>query len=207
MNDTSRTVTLYFIRHGHADHNEAAERFGEYAYWDKLYTNAKLTEKGCLQARNLNYFFKRNNPDIVYSSPLKRCLQTLDYALCDYNGYVYVDDRLSERLGEHPCNKRAYKHEIYNHVDRKLDLTNVSDEINWRNERESNNDIINRGRKWYYDMLETARKDQKIKSVAIFSHYEFLHTMLNNNSLPFKSLIDVIYGIILGSNEKFNVTP
>jgi hypothetical protein len=42
----TRVVSLYFVRHGQADHNVAADRYGDYAYWDPVYTNAKLTEKG-----------------------------------------------------------------------------------------------------------------------------------------------------------------
>ena len=66
----TRLVSLYFIRHGQADHNVAAEKYGEYAYWDQLYTNAKLTDKGIMQSKNLNSFFNDNNPDLVFSSSL-----------------------------------------------------------------------------------------------------------------------------------------
>ena len=73
----TRVVSLYFVRHGHADHNAAVEKYGEYAYWDPVYTNARLTEKGIMQSKNLNNFFKDNNPDIVFSSSLRRCLETI----------------------------------------------------------------------------------------------------------------------------------
>jgi broad specificity phosphatase PhoE len=184
----TRTITLYFVRHGQADHNIAADLFGEYAYWDKLYTNAKLTEKGIIQATNLNNYFKKNNPDIVFSSPLKRCLQTLDYALIDYNHDVYVDDRLVERLGEHPCNMRANKDEVITHINRKLNTEYVKDGLYWMNKRELNSDIEKRGIEWYNYMLDMINKNENINSVAIFSHYEFLNTILNNHVLPISSI-------------------
>ena len=180
-----RIITIYFVRHGHAAHNAAAEIYGDYAYHDKLYTDAHLTEKGVLQATNLQYFFKKNNPDIVFSSPLKRCLQTLDHALVDFDNYIHVDDRLIERLGEHPCNLRSEKHHVTKHIKRKLKVDHVKDEVHWPNKRETNDEIVKRIHEWFENLVEHLKENININKVAVFSHYEFLYTLFNHSSLPF----------------------
>ena len=181
-----RTISLYYIRHGQASHNVAADLYGDYAYFDPVYTDSSLTEIGIKQATDLQLFFKKNCPDIVFSSPLKRCLQTLDYALIHYHKEILVDDRLAERLGEHPCNKRSHKHEISKFVNRKLHIDKVNDNHNWITKREHDNDIIHRGKEWYFELLNYLKNNHDIKKVAIFSHYDFLTTILTNG-LPFSN--------------------
>lgn len=174
-----RTITLYFVRHGQALHNVAAEKYGDYAYFDPVYTDSNLTEHGIKQATDLQLFFSKNNPDIVFSSPLRRCLQTLDHALLHYKKEIHVDDRLVERLGEHPCNKRSHKHEVKNHINRNLITDHVSDDHHWKNHRESDEDIICRGREWYEQLVNYLNKNRDVTKVAIFSHYDFLTTILS----------------------------
>lgn len=181
-----RKVSLYFVRHGQASHNVAAEIYGDYAYFDPLYTDSNLTEFGIKQATDLQYFFKKNNPDLVYSSPLKRCLQTLDHALVDHHKEIIVDDNLAERLGEHPCNKRSHKHEITKHTKRKLHIDRVNDIHHWTPKREHDDELIHRAKKWYHDLLEHLKNNKDIQRVAIFTHYDFLVTILNKG-LPFSN--------------------
>ena len=183
----TRVISLYFVRHGQADHNVAAEKYGDYAYWDPLYTNAKLTEKGIMQSKNLNAFFKDNNPDLVFSSSLRRCLETLDYALINYKKDIHVDDRIIERVGEHPCNKRGSKNEIHTFLNRPLNLNYVNDQIYWKNKRELDDEMITRANEWYSYMLDMLKENENINNVAIFSHYDFLITVLSNG-LPISSV-------------------
>lgn len=184
-----RIITLYFVRHGQALHNIAAEMFGDYAYFDPIYRDAELTEKGIAQAKGLQLFFKRNPPDLIYSSSLRRCLQTLDNSLININSTldIIVDDRLIERCGQHPCNKRSDKQELHNFINKPINIENVSETIPWSNKRETNEEIIRRGREWYYNMLDLVRENININRVVIYTHYEFLETMLSNSSLPFSS--------------------
>ena len=184
-----RVITLYFVRHGQALHNIAAEMFGDYAYFDPIYRDAELTEKGIAQAKGLQLFFKRNPPDLIYSSSLRRCLQTLDNSLININSTldIIVDDRLIERCGQHPCNKRSDKQELHNFINKPINIENVSETIPWSNKRETNEEIIRRGREWYYNMLDLVRENINIDRVVIYTHYEFLETMLSNSSLPFSS--------------------
>ena len=171
-----RVITLYFVRHGQALHNIAAEMFGDYAYFDPIYRDAELTEKGIAQAKGLQLFFKRNPPDLIYSSSLRRCLQTLDNSLININSTldIIVDDRLIERCGQHPCNKRSDKQELHNFINKPINIENVSETIPWSNKRETNEEIIRRGREWYYNMLDLVRENINIDRVVIYTHYEFL---------------------------------
>lgn len=184
-----RMITLYFVRHGQASHNIAAEMFGDYAYFDPIYRDAELTEKGIAQAKGLQLFFKQNQPDLVYSSSLRRCLQTLDNSIININNTydIIVDDRLIERCGQHPCNKRSDKQELHNFINKPINIQNVSETIPWSTKRETNEEIIRRGREWYYNMLDLVRENININRVVIYTHYEFLETMLNNSALPFSS--------------------
>lgn len=181
-----RTVSLYFVRHAQASHNIAAEMYGDYAYYDPIHTDSNLTEMGVKQSVDLQYFFKKNNPDIVYSSSLRRCLQTLDNALIDYKSRIHVDDRLAERLGEHPCNKRTHKNNLRSHIHRELNIDNVINDFNWLPKRETDEQMIDRCKKWYFDMIEYVKQNDHIERVAIFSHYDFLITVLSKG-LPFSS--------------------
>jgi broad specificity phosphatase PhoE len=196
-----RVITLYFVRHGQALHNIAADMFGDYAYFDPIYRDAELTEKGIAQAKGLQLFFKRNPPDLIYSSSLRRCLQTLDNSLVNINNInnmnmnmnmnsthdIIVDDRLIERCGQHPCNKRSDKQELHNFINKPINIENVNEIIPWSNKRETNEEIIHRGRDWYYNMLNLVRDNININRIVIYTHYEFLDTMLNNSALPFSS--------------------
>jgi len=184
-----RVITLYFVRHGQALHNIAAELFGDYAYFDSIYRDAELTEKGIAQAKGLQLFFKRNPPDLIYSSSLRRCLQTLDNSLININSSldIIVDDRLIERCGQHPCNKRSDKQELHTFINKPINIENVSETIPWFDKRETNEEIIHRGREWYYNMLNLVRENININRIVIYTHYEFLDTMLNNSALPFSS--------------------
>jgi broad specificity phosphatase PhoE len=187
-----RVITLYFVRHGQALHNIAAEIFGDYAYFDPIYRDAELTEKGIAQAKALQLFFKRNPPDLIYSSSLRRCLQTLDNSLVNINNMnnmnnIIVDDRLIERCGQHPCNKRSDKQELHTFINKPINIENVNENIPWPNKRETNEEIIHRGREWYYNMLDLVRENNNINRIVIYTHYEFLDTMLNNSALPFSS--------------------
>jgi len=184
-----RTVSLYFIRHGQALHNVAAEKYGEYAYFDPIYTDANLTEMGIKQSVDLQFCLKKNNPDIVFSSSLRRCLQTLDHALVDYNKEIMVDDRLAERLGQHPCNKRSPRNLLNNIINRKLNLNNVINENNWLSKRETDDEMIERALDWYYDILKYLENNKNIKNVAVFSHYDFLTTVLSKG-LPISSALN-----------------
>lgn len=107
-------TTFFFVRHGEAAHNVAARLHGESAYMDPAHRDASLTEMGRKQAEGTRLVLNRHYPfDVIYCSPLKRCMQTLHGVLPEAGGCtVYLDDHLMEPQGSHICNKRASREEI-----------------------------------------------------------------------------------------------
>jgi broad specificity phosphatase PhoE len=107
-------TTFFFIRHGEAEHNVAARIHGEAAYMDPAYRDAALTDLGHAQVEGTRLVLNQHYPhDVIYCSPLKRCIQTLHGVLPDAAGrMVHLDDHLMEPQGSHICNKRASREEV-----------------------------------------------------------------------------------------------
>ena len=129
------------------------------------------------------------NIDRLYiNNPIGNGIENNNSIININNTYdIIVDDRLIERCGQHSCNKRSDKQELHNFINKPINIQNVSETIPWSNKRETNEEIIRRGREWYYNMLDLVRENININRVIIYTHYEFLETMLNNSALPFSS--------------------
>jgi broad specificity phosphatase PhoE len=99
-------MKLIFIRHGEAEHNVAAAKYGDIAYEDPQYQDAPLTGKGkdqVIQSRE-----EMPELDLIFSSPLIRTLQTASLLRQQFECDVIVTDFLTERRGlGHKCNDRA----------------------------------------------------------------------------------------------------
>jgi len=98
-------MKVCFLRHAQATHNAAAAAHGESEYESWEYKDALLTPLGHTQVSNVILPFV---PDRIYSSPLRRCIQTAR-ALTDTKTIIYLYDGLIERQGHHPCNLRSHK--------------------------------------------------------------------------------------------------
>jgi broad specificity phosphatase PhoE len=108
----SMAPIFLFVRHGQAEHNTAAERFGDAAYEDPAYRDAALTELGHSQANaaGKTILALQNCRQVhIYSSPLTRCIQTAEEILgAGVKGSSFIlHDFLLERLHRnHICNSR-----------------------------------------------------------------------------------------------------
>ena len=105
-------TTFVFIRHAQGYHNADGKIRGDLAYNDSKNIDAMLTEYGIKQAISNN--LGNETFDEIYSSPMRRCKQTL---LCIYpisqSLPVIVDDRLIEQpQGVHISDKRLDKNDI-----------------------------------------------------------------------------------------------
>lgn len=178
----TRVINLFFVRHGHGHHNAAAEKFGDYAYQDILYKDADLTTVGINQAKELRKFFKVHTPHLIYSSSLKRCIQTMHHSIDKHDDEIHIDDRLLERLGD-ICNHRSDKEIIKKVTSKKINLDKVDDEIPWLFRHETNKEILERANNWYNDMLIKVNSNNSILNVVVYSHYEFLEVI-------FKEMLD-----------------
>jgi broad specificity phosphatase PhoE len=123
-------TTFIFIRHGQGTHNVDFKKYGEHAYFDEKNVNAKLTEFGRLQAQDVYKSGKlgnANNYDILFCSPLTRCIDTLLLAVPDSSCVsVLLDDRLMEPQGDCACNKRLEYSELQNNIPEKWDMSGVA---------------------------------------------------------------------------------
>jgi broad specificity phosphatase PhoE len=120
---------IYLARHGQGYHNVMESSVGRLeweAKWARLdgnekitWADAHLTESGLKQARGLNLFWrdaflngKVPTPSRYYTSPLVRCLETVDASFSglhsppDLPFKPVVKERLRERFGVHTCDRR-----------------------------------------------------------------------------------------------------
>ncbi|KAK4501840.1 hypothetical protein PRZ48_007649 [Zasmidium cellare] len=119
---------LLVARHGEGVHN-VKERESKWARLEgdgtTTWLDARLTEKGEQQARDLSGFWKEAlevskvpAPDRHYTSPLTRCLQTARLTFADVplpSGNSFrpiVKEALREIHGVHTCDKRSSRDEI-----------------------------------------------------------------------------------------------
>ena len=119
VNSAPPMPTLFFLRHGQAEHNVAAERDGPSAYSNPKNTDPHLTDKGRSQVEAAGKQLKLrigNRPVYVYSSPLIRTIETADI-VCSHLKDNVVDRILHDGLLEqlhinHCCNWRMNRSQL-----------------------------------------------------------------------------------------------
>jgi len=106
-------ATFILVRHGQGTHNLGAETEGDAAYSNEAYRDARLTDKGALQAQEAGKKIAAEfgNVVAVWSSPLTRCIQTAKHILKSVKapvGSLFLHDYLIERQRkDNICNYRA----------------------------------------------------------------------------------------------------
>ena len=96
-------MKVYFIRHGHAEHNAAFDKFQDKKVYRSFeYKESHLTEKGIKQIKDIQMPVKM---DRLYSSPITRCVET-SRILVGEDTVLYLHDGLMEIQGPFPCNWR-----------------------------------------------------------------------------------------------------
>ncbi len=83
-------LTIFFVRHGHAENN----RDGFFPDDEKF--NYKLTEKGIEQAKQAGEFLVDSKAEAIFSSPIYRAYQTAQIIGERLSLEVIKDDRLRE---------------------------------------------------------------------------------------------------------------
>lgn len=183
-------MKIYFIRHGFAKHNELYVKIGEKAYFDKSVEDAELTEQGILQAKNASNYLKDIEFAEYYSSPLTRCIQTIDNIIINNDIIINLDDRLIEPQGFHICNKRKSKYILEQNIKRfcskNCDFTQIKNNYNFDLELniEINNRIIN-----FINEIKSKYKNTN-KNILVCSHYDWLNHFFKiylNQNVSFKN--------------------
>ncbi len=81
-------IKLIFIRHPETDWNKQKRYMGN--------ADIPLNDKGKKQARIISGYFKNKNISVIYSSKLKRALETAELIAKPHNLKVKQDERLNE---------------------------------------------------------------------------------------------------------------
>lgn len=165
-------MKITFIRHGFADHNQGFLDEGEAAYSSLKYRYSRLTELGHRQAMDA----KVPVSDIVFSSPLIRCIQTAR-DIFGYSKILYLSDGLLETQGPFPCNWREPKGLIesrYTNVNTDL----LSPNYSLMSEKESNMHLHERAEQTLTYLILKSKK-LKAKSIVIVTHNDWLESIFN----------------------------
>ena len=172
--------TFVIVRHGEAEHNVAFREQGESAYCNPAYRDARLTEEGIEQAKDLKEILSHLSFVSVWSSPLMRCIETAIH-INNGDGIMYLHDSLLERLGGgHVCNERKSKTEIKSeHIDSIVMFLPDSPPV-WR-EREGRSSVFARA----YGFLEFLRFIYSDKTeddhVLIVTHHDWIEILTNKS--------------------------
>ena len=173
---------IYCIRHGWSDHNEAFLKsdYDMKVFESKEFIKSKLTEKGIAQARLLrNNWSEKNNIDIIFSSPMERCLDTANIIFGN-NCEIHVLECLREfPAGLHWCNYRSSSLELMENYPNiiSMDIPNeYIDSYFDPNYFESKDNLIKRVNKF-----KNYLKKYKNKNIAVVGHCQFFSELLYKN--------------------------
>ena len=207
---------LYFIRHGTAVHNVKFHEIGAKAYVGQENIDTSLTEKGISEASELGDTWKDiNDIDIVFTSSLKRTLQTSKNIFQKTNIPIVAIDLIKEfPQGIETINKRRNKKTIQMEFPR-IDFRNIYTEEDrlWRpNRNESIEELNGRIKDFLYFLSERPEK-----TIAVVNHSSFMGQMLFNeigdeeNELrhcyPYKALLENGELKVISKQEKIENDP
>ena len=164
-------MKIYYIRHGHAEHNAAFEKYGPSAYDSFDYLYSKLTDKGQEQIKKINI---DDTIQRMYSSPLKRCIDT-SHILFGYSKQIYLHDGLMETQGPYPCNYRNPYHD-YLYPLNKYNLTHLNKTFIPSKIHETKEVLKQRAEKTLNTILEECKD---LDTIAIVTHNDWLESMFD----------------------------
>lgn len=163
-------MKVTFIRHGFADHNLGFLNEGECAYSSMNYRFSHLTEIGKHQVE----MAKIPQCDLVFSSPLIRCIETTRI-LVGFEKLVYLCDGLLETQGPYPCNWREPLKSIQAKY-RNVDTTLLAPNYSIINEHETPQHLYERATQSLEYILKLS-KSKKAKSILIVTHNDWLKSL------------------------------
>ena len=165
--------TLYFIRHGVAQHNVLFNNMGKKVFYDKRYYDTKLTPKGHEQSIHLgNTWNKIHEIELVLCSSLSRTLETARNIFSDTSIPIIALDILKEYpQGMHTCNKRTEKNILIEQFP-EINFSEVIDneDTMWSNTKEESLDKLNERINEFNRYLQKLEE----KNIAIVSHNSFI---------------------------------
>jgi len=164
-------MKIYFIRHGHAEHNEGFEIYGNQAYMFETYRYASLTAKGIEQIKNISM---DSSIQKIYSSPLKRCIET-SRIIFGTKPTLYLYDGLMETQGPYPCNYRE-NYDVFIRTLGNYNLVNINEKYYPTNIDETKEELKKRAVK----TLDDIKRDAKdLENIAIVTHNDWLEVIFD----------------------------
>ena len=176
-------MKLYYVRHGHSEHNEAFDKTQDImTYRSFSLKHSHLTEKGVQQIRDIVLPCKM---DRVYSSPLIRCIET-SKLLVDKKSFLYLHDGLMETQGPFPCNWRQDYEYFHKSLDRYiLKDVNVTYEPFGKyyipNISETDSELKERSTRTVEQIVDECKG---LENILVVTHNDWLESMFGR---PFKN--------------------
>jgi len=160
-------ITL--VRHAEATHNIAFDLTkSDLVFMDIKHQDAPLTEKGVQQATEVGKDLELTSFDAVYSSPLTRCIHTMELILQGKSVPITLHDNLLEKQSaKHICNKRKSRDELVELYPR-YEIITHSDNLKIWPYPESADSVHNRMSALINSIRAVHEEDERI---LIVSHY------------------------------------
>lgn len=179
-----RMYKIHFIRHGLTQANFDQKFIGV--------TDESLCQQGTEQLEELKKNYEYPIVQKVYSSPLKRCLETVDIIFPE-NYCVKVDELMEYNFGEFEGETIKHNEELKQWV--------LSGQLEAPLNGESKQDFDNRCDQAINIIIKDMMKN-KITSVAVVTHGGVITNILNKYGVPKLNPIDLIvkngYGYTVG---------
>lgn len=168
-----KTYTLHLLRHGLTDANIQGKYVGV--------TDVSLSEKGLEQLEHLKATYQYNQPQLIFSSPLKRCKQTINKIFGDVN-IITVDGLKECNMGifEGKTNEELKGNKVFE--DWVLNGTKPP-------KGESSDDFAQRVCAAFNETVQQILTSGKTESL-ICAHGGVIMTILGSFGIPQRNLID-----------------
>ena len=158
---------ILFIRHGETDYNKKNLYYG--------HLNPDLNETGINQLKNTKKKLEEMNEkiDIVFSSDLKRCRQSLELLELDENIEKYFSEELRElNLGD-------IEGKSYNEIEKEFPHYVYEMKNNWKYFRAEGGESLNDLQKRIVKKIEKIKKDYQNKRILIIAHAGVIQSLIS----------------------------
>ena len=185
-----KTYTIHLIRHGMTEGNKVGRYVGS--------TDVSLCEDGIKEIKQLKEKYDYKKPKLFFSSPMKRCIETLDVLYGDENIDILTVDGLRE------CNLGDFEGKTAEEL---IDDPRYTDWVSHGTaptNGESNKDFATRVCSAFVDTIREILKTGETESV-ICAHGGVIMTALAVFGLPQRKMTD--YMANNGRGFTIRVTP
>ena len=182
-------MKIYILRH--------EKRFGKPSF------ETSLTEKGLNGAEKLTKYLENLDIDVIYCSPFKRIIQTIEPYLISSNKKVNIDYSLYEFVSSKDFSQndvRQIDSSIYGYDYVNLEYNTVTpvDKIVYPESKEGLNERLS-------NFIENIDKESK-KNILLVTHMSPIHNILNNQNVILENLYPQ-GGLSLIYNDKYVFEP